>query len=379
MIRNDVICPYCIRPLKKLKLFCPRCEHEVRMTPAELVQWRVNGRLPRCKRPGCGGAIASMPRCVYDASMTKAGEDLCGRRLPADIMQYHTYLRFSILGTSGAGKTNFVTTMIHELNHDQNRRLSMEFMDSETKDLFRLNERIVYAQRQPAAPTPPGIPIIPQQWRIRRTGSGEPPCSLTIFDGAGEDHENIDPKISRYISGSKELIILIDPLTLAGVRALVPENVRQWSTRTEDSEQHSAVDLINGVINDIRRAWNLTVNESIDCPAAIVFTKFDTVRGSFGRDTVARPSPHLKQGGFVRADSDAVHREIRRWLLQRNAGDFIDVVENNFSNVRYFGVSSFGRPPVGFGQLDPVEPHRVLDPLLWILARERIIDTIDTL
>lgn len=378
-MRNDIICPYCIRPLKRLKLLCPRCGNEVRMAPAELLQWHTNGRLPQCKRPGCGGAIASVPTCIYDASMIEAAGDVCGRRLPADIMQYQTYLRFSILGTSGAGKTNFVTAMIHELNHDQNHRLSMEFMDNETRDHFRADERIVYQQRHPAAPTPPGIPIIPQQWRIRRTGSSEPPCSLTIFDGAGEDHENIDPKISRYISGSKELIILIDPLTIAGARALVPEEVRQWSSHTEDGGQHSAVDLINEVINDIRRAWNLTVNEAIRCPTAIVFTKFDTVCGSFGRDTVARPSPHLAQGGFVWPDSDAVDREIRRWLLQRQAGDFISVVENNFSDVRYFGVSSFGRPPVGFGRLEPVEPHRVLDPLLWILAREKIIESIDTL
>jgi len=51
-------------------------------------------------------------------------------------------------------------------------------------------------------------------------------------------------------------------------------------------------------------------------------------------------------------------------------------VRANFANARYFGVSSFGRPPQGAAGQQKVEglaPVRVEDPILWIFHQFGLI------
>ena len=71
-----------------------------------------------------------------------------------------------------------------------------------------------------------------------------------------------------------------------------------------------------------------------------------------------------------------VDLEIRDWLKRQGETAFIDAIDANFKNVRVFGVSSFGNPPDKNKRLAKVRPHRVLDPLMWMLAGEGIIPTL---
>lgn len=113
----------------------------------------------------------------------------------------------------------------------------------------------------------------------------------------------------------------------------------------------------------------------IDRDVAVVFTKMDAVKDSFGSATVTQPSPHLNRKGFVKADSDAVDAEIKDWLEAQGESTFLAAIDTNFrqGRVRFFGVSSFGQPPTGDNQLSKIIPHRVLDPLMWMLSKEGII------
>ena len=80
--------------------------------------------------------------------------------------------------------------------------------------------------------------------------------------------------------------------------------------------------------------------------------------------------------GFVEADSAMVDLEIRDWLARQGETAFLDAIDANFKNVRVFGVSSFGNPPDQQKRLGKVRPHRVLDPIMWLLASEGVIPTI---
>lgn len=368
LLHSDILCPYCLEELrsKDLKMACPLCGTEVVPTKADTLM----KKLPKCKQPGCHNTAAGDKLCGF-----------CGTKLPADIMDYAKYLRFSILGITGAGKTNFLTTMLHELRHTPGTPLVLAPMDSETSASFQENDRAIYESRQPVPATPPGTPPKPQQWRIRdrtkMTSKSVPSYSLTIFDGAGEDCEHIDPVISRYISGSKVLVILIDPLALHGVKSAISQDILNWSTSASHDLDASAT-MVDGLANYIRQSCNIRPGKLIDRDVAVVFTKIDAVKESFGSSTVMQPSPHLSQKGFVRADSDAVDAEIRDWLESRGETSFLDAIDTNFQKkkIRFFGVSSFGQPPTGSAQLGKVMPHRVLDPLMWMLSREDIIPTI---
>ena len=71
-----------------------------------------------------------------------------------------------------------------------------------------------------------------------------------------------------------------------------------------------------------------------------------------------------------------VDLEIRDWLARQGETAFLDAIDANFKNVRVFGVSSFGKPPDKHKRLAKVRPHRVLDPIMWLLATEKIIPVI---
>lgn len=368
LLHSDVLCPYCLEELRKpdVKHACPLCGGEVVQSKMDALL----NKLPKCPEPSCHKTYASTRKCRF-----------CDSVLPADIMDYEKYLRFSILGITGAGKTNFLTTMLHELRHSGVSPWVLAPMDSQTSLMYRENDEAVYERRTPVEATTAGTAPQPQQWKIRdksrMTNKEIPTYSLTIFDGAGEDCMHIDPVISRFISGSKALVILIDPLALPSVARTIPENILNWSTTAKHGGDASA-QMVDGLANYIRQSCNILPGKLIDRDVAVVFTKIDAVRESFGAAVVMQPSPHMARHGFVTADADAVDAEIRDWLIRNGETSFLDAVDTNFrkGRVRFFGVSSFGHPPTGSGRLGKVMPHRVLDPLMWMLSKEGMIQTV---
>lgn len=368
LLHSDVLCPYCLEELRywDLKYICPICKQEVLPSKSET----ITRRIPRCKNKGCHGAYASEKKCKK-----------CDAELPKDILEYDKYLRFSLIGITGSGKTNFLTTMIHELKAIENFPLVISWMDAQTGLIFQENENLIYEFKTPVNPNPPGVAPRPQQWKIkdraRMTQRTIPSYSLTIFDGAGEDCTHTDPLISRYISGSKELIILFDPLALSSFSKTLSDEILRRSTRA-DHLYDASTDMVNEIANYIRQSCNIPAGNLIDRDVAVVFTKIDEVSDTFGFGTVMQPSPHAEAKGFVKADSDAVDAEIREWLLNQGHHSFMAAIETNFrgDKVKYFGISSFGYPPKEDGSLNEVKPHRVLDPLFWMLANENIIPTI---
>lgn len=366
-MRSDILCPYCLQRLKSkdLKMICQLCGAEVVPSKKETLL----KKLPKCKEPGCNG-FASDRQCGF-----------CKAQLPSDILDYEKYMRFSLLGTTGSGKTNFLTTMLHELRHTPGSPWVISAMDAQTAAIFQENDQAVYTMRQPVSSTASGIAPPPQLWRIkdknRMTDKIIPSYSMTIFDGAGEDCEHINPVISRYIEGSKVLVILIDPLALPGVAKTIETNILNWST-TVVHDANVSTNMVDGLANYVRQSCNIAPGKLIDRDVAVVFTKIDAVKDSFGAAVVMQPSPHMARKGFVKADSDAVDAEIRDWLECRGETAFLNAIETNFrrERIRFFGVSSFGQPPTGNFQLGKVMPHRVLDPLVWMLSKENIIPTI---
>ena len=58
---------------------------------------------------------------------------------------------------------------------------------------------------------------------------------------------------------------------------------------------------------------------------------------------------------------------MRSLLSYWGEDQFISDVEKHFTNHCYFGVSALGSTPKSGILGEEIKPHRVLDPLLWIL------------
>lgn len=363
-----VVCPYCLQTLKPadIKRECNICGGDYTPGFGDALRLR-SGIVPKCSAPGCLGQY----------SILKCGK--CGNNLPADIAQYDKYLRFSVVAPSGAGKSNFITTMLEELKKNRQLNFFLAPMNRETQDHHNENVDALYHDLRPVPANPLGQ-VTPMQWRIqdmnRATRNTVPPYSVTIFDGAGEDQKNLDPTICRYIAGSKMIVLLLDPTKLAGVREQMTEDeIAKAGGDIRMVTRQETQDFINGLINYLKTACSIRTNSRIRVPVAVVFCKIDAVARNLGSALVLTQSGHAAQGKFVQAEADNIHREIEGWM-DVCGDDLTRLFNANFSNWRYFGVSSFGTLPEGRNKLQQPRPLRVLDPLIWDLALEGIVPTI---
>jgi len=364
-----VVCPYCLETLKanEVKRVCNICNGEFKAGFMDNLMLK-SGKVPKCKStPGCLGQYALL-KCAK-----------CGSDLPADIAQYDKYVRFSVVAPSGAGKSNFIVTMMEEAKKNRRLNFLIGAMNRETQDNHREAVEYVYEKLQPVPATPAGT-VIPMQWRIqdmnRATKTEVPPYSVTIFDGAGEDQANIDPRICRYIAGSKMIMLLLDPTKLAGVREqMTPDEITKAGGSTRNVSREETQEFINGLINYLKTACSIRTSRKIDVPVAVVFGKIDAVASNLGSAMVLTSSGHAARGKFIQSEADAIHAEIDGWMDV--CGDNLTRIFNaNFTTWRYFGVSSFGMLPEGKNKLQKPMPLRVLDPLIWDLALEGIVETV---
>ena len=379
--KSAAVCPHCLRELSLsgMKFFCVPDEddrHEVKLSFTD----KFKGRLPVCRRRFCKNHGLTIREAVCKA---------CGELLPPQLLFHDKFLSFCAVGVSGAGKSSYMTTLLHELRYS-GLPWVLQAMDVETTQRAQLNEQHVYEERQCLSGTKSGISPKPQLWTILDNSKQEekiPTYALTIYDGAGEDCEHIDytpldSKISRYLSGAKMLLIMFDPLLLSSVRSELSRDTLNASMATDrqTSAPGNMVNMVNSLANYIRRSCNIPPGKKIERRAAVVLTKLDAltemINGFASGSTILKESPHIQSKGFVQSDSEMIDLEIRDWLTRQGETAFLNAIDANFKNVRVFGVSSFGRPPNNRKRLAKVCPHRVLDPLMWLLASEGIIPTI---
>ena len=379
--KSAAVCPHCLREIKlgDMKFYCVPDEdnrHEVKLSFAD----RFKGRLPVCRRKYCRN---------HGLTIRGAACKHCGELLPPQILFHDKFLSFCAVGVSGAGKSSYMTTLLHELRYS-GLPWVLQAMDVETTKRAQLNEQYVYEERQCLKGTESGVSPKPQLWTIldnSKKGDKVPTYALTIYDGAGEDCERIDytpldAKISRYLSGAKMLLIVVDPLLLPSVRSELSRETLNASMATErqTSAPANMVSMVNSLANYIRRNCNIPPGKRIDRRAAVVLTKLDAlaemINGFASGSTILKESPHVQSRGFVQSDSEMIDLEIRDWLTRQGETAFLGAIDANFKDVRVFGVSSFGNPPNARKRLARVRPHRVLDPLMWLLASEGFIPTI---
>ena len=374
-------CPYCLRKIKltDLKFFCVTDDdrrHEVNLSFMD----RFKKRLPICKRNFCKnkGLTIHEAECKY-----------CGEKLPPQILFHDKFLSFCTIGVAGAGKSSYLTTMLHELRYS-GLPCVLQSPDVETIERAQANDQNVYEERHCPEGTKSGVAPKPQLWTILDNSKQTekiPSYALTIYDGAGEDCEHIgytaaDAAIARYIAGTKMLLIMFDPLLLSSVRSEIGLDILNASMATErqTSAPANMVSMANSLANYIRKSCNINPGKRIEANAAVVLTKLDALRdlpnGFSKSSTILKESPHAKVHSFVESDSTMVDLEIRDWLTRQGETAFLDAIDANFKNVRVFGVSSFGNPPDKHKRLAKVRPHRVLDPIMWLFASEGIIPTI---
>lgn len=376
---RDVLCPYCFEPWStRVAAFrctsrdekaCERVPDEPLGRLREIAPPAMPRVVERHGRLGRSFAAKGKPvRCECGAP-TRPVCPNCHSDLPQRFAEAPSR-SMALIGTRAAGKTNFIAVALHELEHRVGPRFngSLMLLDDATRDrvdkdlMPRLYGEGSVPEASASARSSDKVrePLV-ARLTLGPTGSASN-SNLVFFDSAGEDLQSLDvlEREARYITQSHGLILLLDPLQIPAVRDELGDSV-ELPPVTADS--YTMLGRIAGLV---REARGVAAEKPIDVPLAIAVSKFDAVRPLLAESHPVFSLPAhdgLFDGKAARSVSAAVQSDLTGWIGERLDG----FVRHEFRTVAYFGVSALGASPVGGHLPNGVSPHRVEDPILWML------------
>jgi hypothetical protein len=325
-------------------------------------RWRPSPRRARC--PECRGRTGQHA-CPA-----------CHTPLPADFGGGFSPV-IGLIGATNTGKTVYLTVVANHLRtvlRDRFRADVSLYGDEARAWLAASVHAILDLGTLPGftqQPTGRSEPLV-FQWRrpsgryLRRYRSSY----LSFLDTAGESLGTQRGVMDlKFLTGVDAFIVMLDPFTLpdAGQRLGLPESA--------PSAASNAFGVLAQVTDVLRNAEGVGRRGRSARPMAVVFAKIDAFRAYLGDD---HPIFAAQENGpwHNEAASGAMHDSVRELLRTWGARDIDDHMEANYSNYRYFALSSLGRPPdyarfrVAQGG---VQPLRVADPLVWLLSQYKLV------
>jgi hypothetical protein len=377
---RTVLCPYCFEPWStRVAAFrctstdAERCPRE----PDESLGRLRGGDPPLAarvlERQGkLGRAFAVKPgnpvRCQC-GSATRPVCPSCHSDLPQRFAEAPSR-SMGLIGTKAAGKSNFIAVALHELEHRVGPRFggSLMLLDDSTrsrvdKDLMpRLYGDGVVLQPTQSAQANRSLrdPLV-ARLSLGPVGKASQ-STLVFFDSAGEDLQSLGvlEREARYITQSHGLILLLDPLQIPAVRDELGDSVEM------PEEAIDAYAMLGRVSSLIREARGIPADRPVDLPLALAVSKFDAVRPLLSEAHPVFSLP-AHDGRFdpqvARSVSAAVRADLVGWFGER----LDSFVTQEFKTAAYFGVSALGANPVEGHLPNGVAPHRIEDPILWML------------
>lgn len=383
------VCPFCFRRIDSSHLAyqcagrgnidCKREEDEVRKRMTGSTQETFPTFMPA---PGRNGST-DCPTCGGPARRRACPQ--CHTALPIDFVDSRSPM-IGLVGAKGSGKTVLMTVLVKHLREIVGRRFGADIRiatDNPDGQLglsaYQANREVpLYSGRtlpvgtaqQGTADRQRATPVV-LRWRQeseRRVGGRALRSTVLSFvDTAGEDLNDLDTAFTlEYISVCDALIITLDPFALPGARARL--NLPEAAIQVADDVP---LDVVSHITELLRTEGKIKNKKRIAMPVAIVFTKIDAFYPTLDR---SNPIMSAASGlpAYENADGQAVHEHMLALLHEWNAADIDNHMRLNYSDYRYFGVSALGaEPDYGGGVVAPggVQPHRVEDPVLWLLAK----------
>ena len=395
--KSTFICPYCFEE-EKLSAIQFRCSNmrckdvdDVEMTRYENGNVEIPKQGKRCFTPASKNAFSLKSDKCPDCSQKthKVVCPACHNTLPESTLLGRDMI-ISVVGSRGTGKSHFVGVIIKELIDRIAPKWGgalVEFDDSMKR--YKMGPGKLYEDLLTLEPTKSSVvdvnnhaykPLIfTLNLKNKRLFGETIDCfTFVFFDTAGEDLNAADTMatVNKYIYNSAGIIFLIDPMQIPAVSNQLDKDIVLRATAADNRFASGSDDILTRVSSLIRNAKGMKSSQQIKIPVAAVFSKFDAIESIVPAGcTVLEPSPHCAEKAFVRSDWHNVNSEIQGLLKTWNANSFMAQLDVNYSNYSYFTASSLGlnNLPREDDSIDLPRPHRIEDPLLWLLSENKVI------
>jgi len=305
---------------------------------------------------------------------------LCHSVLPANFTADSPL--FGLVGVRGSGKTVMLSVLSKELKTSVARRFSASIASVGSSSLLVALERdrdsmdqvggILPAQtvRATRRDTTPAV----FEWQHTREMLGMERAASTIlsfYDSSGEDLSS--DEITRELhnlAATDGLILLLDPF---GFPANREDALHRGVDKNNLRDAPEAV--LGNVTSLLREADRLSTNKKIKRPLAVVLAKIDAFFDQVGPDHPIR-RPASSASAFDEAEARELHAHVESLVSQWGGDPVLALLRHNYTTYRFFVASALGAEPnYRTGEVSPkgVLPHRVAEPLLWLMAQRGFI------
>ncbi|MBL9133095.1 MAG: hypothetical protein JNG86_17930 [Verrucomicrobiaceae bacterium] len=281
----------------------------------------------------------------------------CGSELPA-FLEGLDPSTITVTGPSGAGKSHYIVAL-HEWWSTYLGDIGLSHfsaMGHRTEAAFEKMRSMVVDHKK-VLPATVKNRMISFSWQILPPAAfNKPGILITLPDVSGERLYDVRAlNENRHYRHAGGIIFLLDADRF-GYGA-------SSGTRVRPAADHMRV--ANAMIQDMRS--RLSQQEWTDIPIAVCVNKVDTLLGDPHWDNIINRIIPQHEGGFDLAACNARSHAIRETLWQSPASrPIVNLMDNNFVQVKYFGVATLGGMADSGKDVD-LSPISVEDPFLWLL------------
>lgn len=288
---------------------------------------------------------------------------------------------YAIIGVPESGKSYFIYSLLHTLKNpppaleEYMTRINMQVRTSgeqALEQIKRFEEQMMYSGNQlegtdkqaPQNNVPIDVVVTVGRGQERTT------ICLTFFDMSGEHFKDMKYMLEQTrIHKARGVILLMSPYDDVKLHNCLPEDYHS----TKRIENTPLTDyLFQAIQENISRRRTRKVNT----PLAICISMFDLLKDMVPDEIT---SPYLEVHDMINEHDEFDYTKIKansqlvRSFLQVNSRVPLKGIEDNFSKVNYFALSSVGHNEMEKIPTQGLKPHGILAPLFWLLAETEII------
>lgn len=369
---KNYICPKCFKKMgfSKVAMICTNTNINANCENAkEKIVIYGHDAYKGDKCPKCKSTLTMIcPNCQYP--------------IP-DAMKNAESYPIAILGSKGAGKSNYVAVLIEYLKNKISLPFGFSMRGGDEKTIKRYGSDFrdpLFKHKKCLTGSDAGevdpLIFIMEFDRKGLFSKQQEDINLTFFDTAGENlnSDTMLQEHNRYLSYSSSMILLLDPLQIMTVREQLEGKIPLPGVLTDPN------DIVDRVINIVGKE-NTRIKSGKDkgklnINMAVVFTKIDTIDSLLDPSSCLKnDSTHIRKGYFDKNDFEDENAEMKSLVLEWLGASICQTLESTFKNVGYFGVSALGSTPdIKNMSIPKFRPFRVADPFLWLLAIDNKIE-----